>query len=317
MQAVVYTKYGPPEVLKLAEVEKPTPKDNEVLVKVKASSINYSDWAFVRGKPLLVRLTFQGLFKPKNTILGADIAGIVEAVGKNIKQFQPGDEIFGDISDCGWGGFAEYVCATENALVLKPSNISFEEAASVPQAAVVALQGILYYGQIQPGQRILINGASGGIGTFAVQIAKSFGAEVTGVCSTKKMDMVLSLGADYVIDYTKEDFTKNGQRYDLIVDAAAYHSLADYKRALTPQGRYIFIGGAFTIVFKIMLSKKENFEVLSAKVNQKDFIFISELIEEGKVKSVIDKAYPLSQTAEAVRYLESGQARGKVVIAVK
>ncbi|GAH52575.1 unnamed protein product, partial [marine sediment metagenome] len=221
MKAIVYTKYGPPEILELKEVEKPTPKDNEVLIRVHAASVNYSDWAFVRGKPFFIRM-YQGLLKPKNTILGADVAGRVEAVGRNVRQFQPGDEVFGDLSECGFGTFAEYVCVPENALGLKPANISFEEAAAVPQAAVVALQGIHDKGKIQSGQKVLINGASGGIGTFAVQIAKSFGAEVTGVCSTRNLDMVRSIGADQVIDYTQEDFTQNEQRYDLILAAAGY-----------------------------------------------------------------------------------------------
>ncbi|RLC35184.1 MAG: NAD(P)-dependent alcohol dehydrogenase, partial [Candidatus Nealsonbacteria bacterium] len=216
MKAIVYERYGSPDVLKLKEVENPIPKDNEVLIKVHAASANAADWHILRGEPFLVRLMVGGLLKPKIKILGADIAGWVEAVGRNVKQLQPGDEIFGDISECGWGGFAEYVCASENALVLKPANISFEEAAAIPMAAITVLQGLRDKGKIQSGQKVLINGASGGVGTFAVQIAKSFGAEVIGVCSTGKLDMVRSIGADQVIDYTQEDFTQNGQRYDLI-----------------------------------------------------------------------------------------------------
>ena len=227
MKAAVYTNYGPPDVLKFEEVEKPTPSDDEVLVKVHASSVNYSDWSFVRGDPFMVRL-YQGLTKPKNRILGADIAGQVEAVGSNVKQFRPDDEIYGDISGCGWGGFAEYVSVPENALALKPANMTFEEAATVPQAAVVALQGLRDKGKIQPGQEVLINGASGGVGMFAVQIAKSFGAEVTAVCSTRNLDMARSLGADQVIDYTQEDFCQNGQHYDLIFTVAGYRSIFDY-----------------------------------------------------------------------------------------
>ena len=227
MKAIVYTKFGPPEVLQLKEVEKPTPKDTEVLIEVHAASVNYGDWSFVRGKPFLVRLIGAGLLKPKNSVLGADIAGRVEAVGTNAKRFQPGDEVFGDLSGCGWGGFAEYACASESALALKPVNLTFEEAAAVPMAADVALQGLRDAGQIQPGKRVLINGASGGIGTFAVQIAKSFGAEVTGVCSTRNASLVRSIGADHVIDYTQEDFTKSGQRYDLILDIVANTTVPD------------------------------------------------------------------------------------------
>ena len=250
MKAMVYTEYGPPDVLQLQEVEKPAPQDGQVLVKVHAAAVNFSDWTFLRGKPFMMRL-MSGLLKPKNTILGADIAGRVEAVGSNVTQFKPGDEIFGDISACGWGAFAEYVCAGENTLVLKPVNLAFEQAAAVPQAAVVALQG-LKKGQIKSGQKVLINGASGGIGTFAVQIAKSFGADVTGVCSTRNLDMVRSLGADQVIDYTKEDFVQNGQRYDLILAAGGYRSILDYRRALSPQGVYIMSGGSMAQVYQAM-----------------------------------------------------------------
>jgi len=248
VKAIVYTKYGPPDVLELKEVEKPTPKDNEVLIKVHAASVNSWDWDLLRGTPFLNRLG--GLLKPKYKILGADIAGRVEAVGRNVKRFQPGDEVFGDLSECGWGGFAEYVCARENALALKPASMTFEEVAAVPQAAVMALQGLRDKGQIQPGQKVLINGAGGGVGTFAVQIAKSFGAEVTGVDSTRKLDMMRSIGADQVIDYTREDFTKSGQRYDLILDVVAYRSIFDYKRALSPKGIYVFVGGSMAAAFQ-------------------------------------------------------------------
>ena len=218
MKAIIYTKYGSPDVLQFKDVEKPTPKDNEVLVKIFAASVNAADWHLLRADPILARFA-TGLLKPKNTILGSDIAGRVEAVGSNVKQFKPGDDVFGDISGCGWGGFAEYVCVIETALALKPTNLTFEQAAAVPMAAVTALQGLRDKGQIQAKQKVLINGASGGVGTFAVQIAKAFGAEVTGVCSTRNMDMVRSIGADHVIDYTREDFTKNGQQYDLILAA--------------------------------------------------------------------------------------------------
>jgi NADPH:quinone reductase-like Zn-dependent oxidoreductase len=317
MKAIVYHKYGSPNVLKLEEVEKPTPQDNEVLVKVHAASVNAADWHILRGKPFLVRLMGFGLLKPKNKILGSDIAGRVEAVGRNVKQFQPGDEVFGDIR----GGFAEYVCAREDALVLKPANISFEEAATVPVSAVTALQGLRDKGQIQPGQKVLINGASGGVGTFAVQIAKSFGAEVTAVCSTRNVDMVRSMGADQVIDYTQEDFTQNGQRYDLILAANGYHPISDYKRALSPKGIYVMTGGSMAQMFEAMLlgpwlsrNGSQKMGNLLAKPNQKDLVFVKDLLEAGKVVPVIERRYPLSQVAEAIRYLEAGHARGKVVI---
>ena len=323
MRAIVYTKYGPPDVLQLKEVEKPIPKDNELLIKVHAASVNYCDWGFVRGKPFFIRM-YQGLLKPKNTILGADIAGQVEAAGRNVKQFQPGDEVYGDLSECGFGAFAEYVCARENALGLKPASMTFEEAAAVPQAAVVALQGLRDKGQIQPGQKVLINGASGGIGTFAVQIAKYFGAEVIGVCSTRNLDMVRSIGADQVIDYTQEDFTQNEQSYDLILAAAGYRSIFDYKRALSPKGIYVSTGGSMAQTFQAMLlgpwismtgSKKMG--AMLARQNQKDLVFMKELLEAGKVVPVIDRRYPLSEVAEAVRYYGEGHAQGKVVITVE
>jgi len=323
MKAIVYTKYGAPDVLELKEVEKPTPKDDEVLVKVHAVSANAADLHLLRGDPFLFRL-MSGLLKPKNTILGADIAGRVEAVGKNVKEFQPGDEVFGDISACGRGGFAEYVCARENALVLKPACLTFEQAAAVPMAAVTALQGLRDKGQIQPGQKVLINGASGGVGTFAVQIAKSFGAEATAVCSTRNVAMARSIGADHVIDYTQEDFTKNGQRYDLILAANGYHPISAYKRALSPKGMYVMTGGSGAQMFQAMLlgplismtgSKKMG--NLLAKPNQKDLVFVKELLEASKVVPVIDRLYTLSEVPEAIRYLEEGHAKGKVVITVE
>ncbi len=320
MKAIVYGKYGPPDVLQLKEVEKPTPKDNEVFVKVHAASVNYADWAFVRGKPFLVRLMGAGLLKPKNTILGADIAGRVEAVGRNVKQFQAGDEIFGDISGCGFGGFAEYVSVPENALALKPASMTFEESAAVPQAAVVALQGLRDKGQIQPGQKVLINGASGGIGTFAVQIAKSFGAEVTGVCNTRNLDMVHSIGADQVIDYTQEDFTQNEQRYDLILDIVANRSISDYKRALTPNGSYVAVAFNPASLFLgplISMTGSKKVGSLVAKPNNKDLVFIKELLGASKIVPVIDRRYPLSEVAEAVRYYGEGHAQGKVIITVE
>ena len=322
MKAIVYTKYGAPDVLHLQEVVKPTPKDNEVLVKVYAVSVNAADLHLLRADPFLIRLS-SGLLKPKNEILGSDIAGRVETVGKNVKQFKLGDEVFGDISAGGWGGFAEYVCAHEDALVLKPANLSFEEAAAVPMAAVTALQGLRTKGQIQPGQKVLINGASGGVGMFAVQIAKAFGAEVTGVCSTRNLDIVRSIGADHVIDYTQEDFTQNEHRYDLILAANGYHSISDYKRVLTPRGIYVTTGGSMAQMSQAMLQGRwismtgsQKMGNLLARPNKNDLAFIKELLETGKVKPVIDRCYPLSEVAEAIRYLEEGHAQGKVVLNV-
>jgi len=321
MKAIVYTEYGPPsDVLELKEVEKPTPKDNEVLVKIYAASINDGDKSLVRGKPFFARLMGIGLLKPKNTIPGTDIAGQVEAVGRNVKQFQPGDEIFGDIGECGFGAYAEYVSVTENALALKPVNITYEEAAAVPQYAVVALQGLRDKGQIQPGQKVLINGASGGVGTFAVQIAKSFGAEVTGVCSTRNLDMVRSIGADHVIDYTQEDFTKSEQRYDLILDSVANRSISDYTRALSPKGSYVAVAfnpSALFLGSLISMTGSKKVSQLSHKPNVKDLVFIKELIEADKVVPVIDRRYPLSEVADAMRYFEEGHPSGKVVLTVE
>ena len=321
MKAIVYERYGSPDVLELKEVEKPVPKDNEILIKVYAASVNDWDWGLLRGKPFVNRLLF-GLLKPRIKILGVDIAGQVEAVGRNVKKFQSGDEVFGDLSGCGWGGFAEYVCALENALSLKPATITFEQAAAVPQAAVLALQGLRDKRQIQPGQKVLINGAGGGAGTFAVQMAKSFGAEVTGVDSTSKLDMMRSIGADQVIDYTREDFTKNGQHYDLILDFAAYHSIFDYKRALGPKGIYVMVGGSSTRIFQVIflgtwvsMTGNKKMGILMHKPN-KDLAFIKELFEAGKVVPIIDRRYPLNETAEALRYFGEGHARGKVVITV-
>ena len=321
MKAIVYEKYGPPSVLQLKEVEKPIPRDNEVLIKVHAASVNDWDWGLLRGKPFMNHLFF-GLLKPKIKILGCDIAGRVEAVGGNTKQFKPGDEVFGDLSGCGFGGFAEYVCALENALVSKPASITFEEAAAVPQAAVLALQGLRDKGQIQTGQKVLINGAGGGAGTFAVQIAKSFGAEVTGVDSTRKLDIMRLIGADHVIDYTKEDFTKKGQCYDLILDMAAHHSIFDYYRALSPKGIYVMEGGSTARILQglflgplISMTTSKKMSLLAHKAN-KDLALMKELLKAGKVKPIIDKRYPLSEVPEALRYFGEGHARGKVVITV-
>ena len=323
MKAIVNTQYGSPDVLQLKEVAKPTPKDNEVLVKVYAVSVNAADLHLLRADPFLIRLS-SGLLKPKNKVLGSDIAGRVEAVGNGVKQFKQGDEVFGDISACGWGGFAEYACAREEAFALKPTNLSFEEAAAVPMAAVTALQGIRYAGQIHPGQKVLIHGASGGVGTFAVQLAKSSGAEVTAVCSTRNLDMARSIGADHVIDYTKEDFATNGQQYDLILAANGDRSISDYKRALSPTGIYVQTGGSMSQMTQAMIQgpwismtgskKMSNMGV--AKPNQTDLVFMKEMLESGKVKPVIDRCYPLSEVPAALRYLEEGHAQGKVVITV-
>ncbi|MBK9711306.1 MAG: NAD(P)-dependent alcohol dehydrogenase [Kouleothrix sp.] len=322
MEAIVYHSYGSPDVLKLEEVQKPAPQGDQVLVKVLAASAAAGDWHLLRADPFLTRFMY-GLLKPKHTILGSDVAGRVEAVGRNVTQFQPGDEVFGDLSRCGFGAFAEYVCAPEDALALKPANLTFEQAAAVPVSAVTALQGLRDQGQIQPGQKVLINGASGGVGTFAVQIAKSFGTEVTAVCSTGKMAMVRSLGADHVIDYTQEDFTQNGERYDLILAANGYHPISAYQRALRPQGRYVMTGGSTAQMFQAMLlgpwlsrNSRQNMGNMLAKPNQKDLIFMKELIEAGKVTPVIDRRFPLPEVADAIRYLEAGHANGKVVITI-
>lgn len=322
MKAIVYTQYGSPDVLHLKEVETPIPTDDEVLIKVQAVSANAADWHLMRGTPFLIRLFDGGILKPTKPILGADVAGQVKAVGKNVKQLQPGDEVFGDISGSGWGGFAEYVCANENALVLKPGNMPFEQAAAVPMAAVTALQGLRDKGQIQPGQKVLINGASGGVGTFAVQIAKSFGAEVTAVCSTSKVDMVRSIGADHVIDYTKDDFAQNGRHYDLILGANGNRSISDYRRALTPKGIYVMTGGSsMSAVFQTMLlgpwismMGSQKIGSLMAKANKHDLAYIKGLLEAGKIAPMIDRCYPLSEVPDAIRYLEAGHALGKIVI---
>lgn len=322
MKAIIYTEYGSPDVIQFKEVEKPTPKDDQVLIKVHAASVNAGDLHYLRGTPWLFRLAC-GLLKPKNIFLGGDVAGRVEAVGKNVTQFQPGDEVLGDLSASGRGSFAEYVCASETALVLKPANLSFEEAAAFPVAAVTALHGLQSSKQIQPGQKVLINGASGGVGMFAVQIAKAFGAEVTAVCSTKNVDRMRSIGADHVIDYTREDFTKNGQQYDFILAANGYRPISAYKRALTPNGTYVMTGGATAQMFEAMLlgpvlsmtGNKKMGNVMT-KPDQEKLTFIKQLFETGKVKSVIDRCYPLSEVAEAIRYLEAGHAQGKVVITV-
>jgi NADPH:quinone reductase-like Zn-dependent oxidoreductase len=327
MKAIVYCDYGVPN-LKLQEIEKPTPADDQLLVKVRAASVNPLDWHFIEGTPYVMRAMGVGLRKPKDTRLGVDFAGTVEAVGKNVTQFKPGDEVFGGRD----GAFAEYVCVREaRAVALKPANITFEQAASVPIAAITALQGIRDKGKVQAGQKVLINGASGGVGTFAVQIAKSYGADVTGVCSTRNLDLVRSLGADHVIDYTKEDFTKADQRYDVILDNVANHSLSECRRVLNPDGKYVLIGGGgfnegrwlgpgLTHAFKAMLLSKfvsQKRGMMLAELNHNDLAFLADLMQSGKVTPVIDRTYKLSALPDAIRYLEQGHARGKVVVSVE
>ncbi len=321
MQAIVFTQYGSPDILRLTDIAKPTPSDNQVLVKVHAASANPLDWHRMRGAPVLVRLT-DGLLKPKNTQLGADIAGVVEAVGRNVTQFKPGDAVFGG---CEVGGFAEYVCVSEKGLVPKPASITFEQAAAIPVAALTALQALRNKGQLRPGQTVLINGASGGVGTFAVQIAKALGAAVTGVCSTRNGELVRSIGADHVVDYTQADFRKNGQRYDLILDNVGTLSAADYQRSLSPSGVGVVVGFttlghmAKVVIRGAWMSRRGSQKVGSmlANINQADLSFMHELLESGQVVPVVDRCYPLSETAAAMRYLESGRARGKVVITLE
>jgi len=318
MKAIVYEKYGhPKDVLEFKEVEKPAPKDNEVLVKIFAASVNFNDLAFVKGKPVLSRL-WTGFLKPKHKILGTDIAGQVEAVGSNVSGIKPGDDIFAEIGNYGYGAFAEYVAVPVKALVLKPTTIDFEEAAAVPQAAVTALQGLRDQMQIQLGYKVLINGASGGIGTFAVQLAKTFGAEVTGVCSTENLEVVRSIGADYVIDYKQEDFTKGDKRYDLILDIVANRPISQYLQALAPRGAYVAV--AFhpqTIFLGSFISKTDGKKAgsLNATSSINDLEKAKELIEAGKIMPVIDKVFPLKEVAEAIKYYGEG-AQGKVVISM-
>ncbi|MGA5691616.1 NAD(P)-dependent alcohol dehydrogenase [Cytobacillus pseudoceanisediminis] len=320
MKAIVYQKYGSPDNLRLTDLDKPVPKDHEVLIKVHAAAVNYGNLVLLRGKPYLARFAY-GLLRPKHTIPGGDIAGQVEAVGKEVTQFQPGDNVFGDLSGCGWGGFAEYVSVPEKALALKPANISFEEAAAVPMAGVTALQALRDKGNIHAGQKVLIYGASGGVGTFAVQIAKSFGAEVTGVCSTRNLDILHTLGADYAIDYQKEDFTKRTEKYDLILAINGYQPISAYKRALRSAGTYVLAGGSgaqFTQAMVlgpwISLTGNKKMSSMLQRQNQKDLFYMRELLEAGKVKPVIDRLFKLSEVDKAFRYFEEGHAQGKVII---
>ena len=321
MKAILVPKYGSSDVLQTAEIEKPTPKENQVLIKVHASSINAVDYRTMRANPFFIRLMGDGFLKPKNPRLGSDVAGTVEAVGENVRQFRPGDQVFG----CAHGAFAEYVLARESYVALKPANRSFEQAAALPVGALTALQGLRDTGGIKPGQKVLIQGASGAVGMFAVQLAKFFAAEVTAVCSTRNLEMVRSLGADHLIDYTREDFTQKPQRYDLIFAVNGYHSLASYKRVLTPQGKYVCAGGTMPQIFQALLlgswMSKDGGKKLGSmgisKVKQEDLVTLGKLLEVGDIIPFIDRGYPLEQTAEAIRYVEDIHPQGKVVITVE
>jgi NADPH:quinone reductase-like Zn-dependent oxidoreductase len=322
VKAAVYTRYGPPDVVQITDVEQMVPKDDEVLIRVRAASVNPYDWHYMRGTPYFLRIG-AGLLKPKSTRLGVDVAGQVETVGSKVTGFKPGDKVFGTCR----GAFAEYACASEPSFAIKPGNVSFEQAASLPIAGLTALQSLRDRGHTQSGQKVLINGAAGGVGTFAVQIAKSLGAEVSAVCSTRNVDMVRSLGADRTIDYTREDFTRSGQRYDLIFDLVANHSLSACRRVLNPEGIYLVAGVGPGKSVYILLARAiagpllgvfvpQRFSVFGAKLRKVDLIILGELMRAGKVRPVIDRVYRLTEVPEAIRYLEGGHARGKVVIAV-
>jgi len=321
MKAILFTEYGSPDVLQFKDVERPTPRDNEVLIKVHAASANPLDWHSMRGAPFIARLEF-GLQRPRDPKLGADVAGRVEAIGKNVTQFKVGDDVFGDIAK---GSFAEYASASEKLFALKPANLTFEAAAAVPVAAFTALQGLRDKGRIQSGQKVLINGAAGGVGTFAVQIAKSYGTEVTGVCSTRNLDMVRSIGADHVVDYTQKDFTRNDQRYDLIFDAVGNLAVADHQRALNSHGigsiaGFTNLARLFEVIVKGAWVSKTGSQQIglmeTAQANQEDLLILKELLETNQVVPVIDRTYSLQDTPAAIRYLETGHARGKVIITV-
>jgi NADPH:quinone reductase-like Zn-dependent oxidoreductase len=319
LKAIVYTEYGSPDVLRYVDVPKPGPNDHEVLVRVRAAALNALDWRMRRGRPYVMRLMIGGLHKPKTTRPGVDFAGEVEAVGRYIKQFKPGDAVFGASE----GACAEYVCISESKLAQKPANVSFDEAAALPVAALTALQGLRDHGRIQSGHKVAIDGASGGVGTYGIQVAKSFGAEVTAVCSPRQIDIARSLGADRVIDYTREDFTQSSERYDVILAANAYHSIFDYRRVLAANGSYVMAGGGWPQMFQMMalaslLSRlgRKKCRFFIAKVTQSDLALLGDLLATGKMVSVIDRRYPLSETREAVRYLEEGHAKGKIIITV-
>lgn len=322
MKAIVITEYGSTDVLQLKEVAKPVPGDNEILIKVHAASVNDWDWGMMRGKPFLNRMLF-GLVRPKLNIPGVDIAGQIESIGKNVRNFQVGDDVFGDISESGFGGFAEYVCVNENGVVRKPAEMPYAEAAAMPHASMLAIQGLRDIGQIGPGQKILINGAGGGVGTFGVQIAGQFGVEVTGVDSTGKLQMMLDRGFDHVIDYKQEDFTKNGKTYDLILDAKSIHPVFDYVRALSPNGTYVTVGGSMPLVFLILLLSpwislfcKKKMRIVILKSN-KDLDYIKELYKTGKIKPVIDRSYTLSEVPEAMEHFGKGNHKGKIIINIE
>lgn len=324
MRAIVRDKYGLPDVLRLEEIPTPTPANNEVLVRVLAASVNKGDWEILRGDPLWVRLAGFGLLKPNTRILGSNLAGRIEAVGRDVTQFEVGDEVFGDILQYGLGAFAEYVCVSEDAaIVRKPTSITFEEAASVPEAGFIALQSIRDKGQLKPGQTVLINGAGGGAGSFAVQLAKSLGAVVTGVDRTEKLDLIRSLGADHVVDYTREDFAESKPQYDLILDVVGVRSIATWKRVLRPGGIYLAAGGSVAQIAKTLLigawiswTAGKTIGMLAVKFNKEDLFTIIELLEMGKVAATIDRRYPLNEVANAIRYLGEGHSKGKVVITV-
>jgi NADPH:quinone reductase-like Zn-dependent oxidoreductase len=320
MRAIVYTKYGPPDVLELKEIDKPVPTENEVLIKVYAVSINDWDLGLIQGD--LINRILNGLFKPKKQILGSDIAGRIEAVGKNVKKFQPGDDVYGDLSGS-WGGFADYVCAGENALVLKPAGMSFIQAAAIPQAAMLAMQGLHDMGQIHPGQKLLINGAGGGVGTFGVQIARLLGVEVTGVDNAGKLEMMRSMGFDHVIDYKLEDFTKNRKSFDLILDVKMNRSIFEYIHVLNRYGIYVIVGGSMSRLFQalflgpwISLFSKKKIRIVSLKPN-KDLAYINELFETGKLKPVIDGPYRLDEFSKALKLFAEGGHKGKVVLSME
>ena len=320
MKAIVYTKYGTPDALQLKKIDKPIPKDDEVLIKVYAVSLNDWDWGLLQGD--LINRLLNGLLKPKIKILGSDIAGRVEAVGKNVGRFRTGDEVYGDVSGR-WGGFAEYICARENALALKSPGMTFEQAAAIPQAGMLAIQGLLDKGKIQPGQKLLINGAGGGVGTFAVQIAKLYGVEMTGVDSPGKLEMLRAMGFDHVIDYTQEDFTKNEQHYDLILDVKTNRSIRDYTRALRPNGVYVTVGGSLIRLFQalilgpwISIIHKKKIRIVALKPN-KDLAYMNELFDAGKVKPVIDGPYKLREVPQAFRLFGEGVHKGKLVITIE
>lgn len=321
MKAIVFTKYGAPDALQLKEMPKPSPGENEVLVKIHATAVNDYDWSMVRGKPYLYRLMF-GLLKPKKQIPGMELSGTVEAMGKNVRAFQVGDAVYGDISEYGFGSFAEYICIHEKALALKPAAMSFEEAAAIPHASMLAYQGLVEIGKIQKGQQILINGAGGGVGTFGLQLAKLYDAEVAGVDTGDKLEMMKSIGFDQVIDYRKEDFTKNGQRYDLILDARTTRSIFSYARSLKANGAYVTVGGNLSALFQLLLLKPwfssfsaKNFHIVALKPN-KNLAYINELFEAGKIKTVIDGPYELSKAPDALNYFGEGKHQGKVVISI-